>query len=50
MKLTLDHTQRLNLHALFGLGPQRADVESIRAIWAVQERSPRALTKKRHSS
>src|ERR1017187_3950027 len=34
MKLTLDHTQRLNLHAL--LGAQRADVGSIRAIWAVQ--------------
>jgi hypothetical protein len=32
MKLTLDHTQRLNLHAL--LGAQRADVGSIRAIWA----------------
>ncbi len=36
MKLTLDHTQRLNLHAL--LGAQRADVGSIRAIWAVQGR------------
>ena len=36
MKLTLDHTQRLNLHAL--LGAQRADVGSIRAIWAVQDR------------
>ena len=35
MKLTLDHTQRLNLHAL--LGAQRADVGSIRAIWAVQD-------------
>jgi hypothetical protein len=34
MKLTLDHTQRLNLHAL--LGAQRADVGSIRAIWALQ--------------
>jgi len=32
----LDHTQRLNLHAL--LGAQRADVGSIRAIWAVQDR------------
>jgi hypothetical protein len=36
MKLTLDHTQRLNLHAL--LGAERADVGSIRAIWAVQDR------------
>ena len=36
MKLTLDHTQRLNLRAL--LGAQRADVGSIRAIWAVQDR------------
>jgi hypothetical protein len=36
MKLSLDHTQRLNLHAL--LGAQRADVGSIRAIWAIQDR------------
>ena len=36
MKLTLDHTQRLNLHAL--LGVQRADVGSIRAIWAMQDK------------
>ena len=36
MKLTLDHTQRLNLHAL--LGAQRADVGSLRAIWAIQDR------------
>jgi len=36
MKLTLDHIQRLNLHAL--LGAQRADVGSIRAIWAVQDK------------
>ena len=35
MKLILDHTQRLNLHAL--LGAHRADVGSIRAIWAVQD-------------
>lgn len=35
MKLTLDHTQRLNLHAL--LGAQRADVGSIRAIWTLQD-------------
>ena len=36
MILTLDHTQRLNLHAL--LGAQRADVGSIRAIWVVQDK------------
>jgi hypothetical protein len=36
MKLMLDHTQRLNLHAL--LGAQRADVGSIRAIWGIQDR------------
>lgn len=36
MKLMLDHTQRLNLHAL--LGAQRADVGTIRAIWAVQDK------------
>jgi hypothetical protein len=36
MKLLLDHTQRLNLHAL--LGAQRADVGSIRAIWSIQDR------------
>ena len=36
MKLTLDHTQRLNLHAL--LGAQRVDVGSIRAIWGIQDR------------
>lgn len=36
MKLMLDHTQRLNLHAL--LGAQRVDVGSIRAIWAIQDR------------
>jgi hypothetical protein len=36
MKLKLDHTQRLNLHTL--LGAQRADVGSIRAIWAIQDR------------
>jgi hypothetical protein len=36
MKFTLDHTQRLNLHAL--LGAQRADVGSIRAIWSIQDR------------
>ncbi len=36
MKIALDHTQRLNLHAL--LGAQRSDVGSIRAIWAIQDR------------
>lgn len=36
MILMLDHTQRLNLHAL--LGAQRTDVGSIRAIWNVQDR------------
>jgi hypothetical protein len=36
MKLMLDHTQRLNLHAL--LCAQRADLGSIRAIWAIQDR------------
>ena len=36
MKLTLDHAQRLNLHAL--LGAQRADVGSTRAIWSIQDR------------
>ena len=36
MKLMLDQTQRLNLHAL--LGAQRADVGSLRAIWAVQDK------------
>jgi hypothetical protein len=36
MKLTLDHTQRLNLHAF--LAAQRADVGSIRAIWSIQDR------------
>ncbi|MBL8173202.1 MAG: hypothetical protein JNK48_00945 [Bryobacterales bacterium] len=36
MKLTLDHTQRLNLQAL--LGAQRADVGSIRAIWSIPDR------------
>ena len=36
MKLTLDHTQRLNIHAL--LGAQRADVGSVRAIWTLQDK------------
>lgn len=36
MTLTLDHIQRLNLHAL--LGAQRGDVTTIRAFWALQDR------------
>lgn len=36
MQLTLDHTQRLNLHAL--LGAQRGDVSTIRAIWSIQDK------------
>ena len=36
MHLMLDHTQRLNLHAL--LGAQRADVGGIRAIWSLQDK------------
>jgi len=35
MKITFDHTQRLNLHAL--LGAQRGDVTTIRAIWSIQD-------------
>jgi hypothetical protein len=35
----LDHTERLNLHAL--LGAQRTDVGSIRGIWAIQDRIAR---------
>ena len=36
MTLTLDHIQRLNLHAL--LGAQRGDVATIRALWALQDK------------
>ena len=36
MNLRLDHAQRLNLHPL--VGAQRADVGSIGAIWAIQDR------------
>ena len=36
MQLTLDHIQRLNLHAL--LGAQRGDVSTIRAIWHIQDK------------
>ena len=45
MKLTLDHTQRLNLHAL--LGAQRADVGSIRAIWGLQDRVALDITEEK---
>jgi len=36
MKLTMDHIQRLNMHAL--LGAQRVDVAGVRAIWAIQDK------------
>ena|SRR6516225_2073062 len=36
MKLILDHTQRLNLHAL--IGSQRANVDDTRLWWKVQDR------------
>lgn len=36
MKLLLDHTQRLNVHAV--LGAQRGSVDEIRAIWKLQDR------------
>lgn len=36
MKVQLDHTQRLNLHAL--LGAQRGDVATVRVIWAIQDK------------
>ena len=36
MKLTLDHSQRLNLHAL--IGAQRASVDEMRLFWKVQDR------------
>lgn len=35
MKLTLDHTQRLNLHAL--MGAQRASVDEVRLWWRLQD-------------
>lgn len=34
--LVLDHTQRLNLHAL--IGSQRANVDDMRLYWKVQDR------------
>ena len=36
MKLTLDHTQRLNLHAL--MGAQRASLDDLRMLWRLQDR------------
>jgi hypothetical protein len=36
MKLILDHTQRLNLHAL--IGAQRCNVDDTRLWWKVQDR------------
>jgi len=35
MKLTLDYTQRLNLHAL--MGAQRASVDELRMFWRLQD-------------
>lgn len=36
MKLNLDHTQRLNLHAL--MGAQRASLDDLRMLWKLQDR------------
>lgn len=36
MKLALDYTQRLNVHAV--LGAQRGSVDDVRAIWKLQDR------------
>lgn len=36
MKLTLDYTQRLNLHAL--MGAQRASLDDLRMLWKLQDR------------
>jgi hypothetical protein len=36
MKLILDHTQRLNLHAL--MGAQRASLDELRMLWRLQDR------------
>lgn len=36
MQLMLDHTQRLNLHAL--IGAQRASVDELRVWWRLQDR------------
>lgn len=35
MKLTLDYTQRLNLHAL--MGAQRASLDEMRMLWRLQD-------------
>lgn len=35
MKLTLDYTQRLNLHAL--MGAQRAALDDLRSFWKLQD-------------
>lgn len=35
MKLTLDYTQRLNLHAL--MGAQRASLDDLRMFWRLQD-------------
>lgn len=35
MKLTLDHTQRLNLHSI--IGNQRGTVDDIRLCWRIQD-------------
>ena len=36
MKLTLDYTQRLNLHAL--MGAQRVNLDDLRLLWKLQDR------------
>lgn len=36
MKLSLDHTMRLNLHAL--MGAQRANLDDLRMLWKLQDR------------
>jgi hypothetical protein len=36
MKLSLDHTQRLNLHSL--MGAQRASLDDLRMFWKLQDR------------
>jgi hypothetical protein len=36
LQLTLDHTQRLNLHAL--MGAQRGTVDQVRLFWKLQDR------------
>lgn len=36
MKLMLDYTQRLNLHAL--MGAQRASLDDLRMLWKLQDR------------